>query len=142
MAKIFAVNRGQYSDYSVVALFSTEEKAKEFMKTFNGDDEYYQYNNIEEYELDSEAPRLVKDGYFVWSIMMDRDGNVTRINKKDPPDAYDFGELNKGNVWKNGITGLSLFHNYVLAKDKKHAIKITNEKRAQLIAMGKWSGDE
>ena len=57
--KIYAVNSGSYSDYRVVALFSTPERAQEFMAAVPDSD----YNGVEEFELNPDTADLIKRGY-------------------------------------------------------------------------------
>lgn len=124
MTKIFAVSTGHYSDYSVLAIFSTEEKARTFMSRFDGGE----FNEVEEYELD---PAEVDTNLKSFFVRMNRDGDVmeARIN---------------GFVWMafhaaNG--GFDINGNlivYCFAEDEKHAAKIANEIRAQKIANNEW----
>jgi hypothetical protein len=51
MAKVFVVTSGQYEDYRIVGVFSTEEKAEEFIQT-QDDNDY----DIEEYGIDELEP--------------------------------------------------------------------------------------
>lgn len=46
MKKVYVVTRGEYSDYHIVAIFDTKEKAQECCAVFNDAD-------VTEYELDS-----------------------------------------------------------------------------------------
>lgn len=49
MKNIFVVTSGQYSDYSITAVFSTRELAEEFIKDFPR--RYCDQHRIEEYAL-------------------------------------------------------------------------------------------
>lgn len=40
MKKVFAVNTGYYSDHRIEAIFTTIEKAKEYMKAVLDNDDY------------------------------------------------------------------------------------------------------
>ena len=40
MEKVYIVTDGDYSDYRIVAVFSTEEKAKEYIQTTGEGDDY------------------------------------------------------------------------------------------------------
>ena len=136
MEKVYAVTCGIYSDYRVEAIFTTKDKAKEFMEYIPSDD----YNDIEEYELNPMSVDLVKQGYQLWIIHMRKDGTVEVIREyKLGP--YGASEANKPNIWKR--TKAPAFVNkptcdvlidIVWAKSKEHAIKIANEHRTQMIA--------
>lgn len=63
--KVYVVTRGEYSDYCISAIFSTHEKAEEYMGGFPGE-----FNEIEEYELDSEQP-LVMGKCWVANLRLD-----------------------------------------------------------------------
>lgn len=59
--KIYIVTGGDYSEYHISAVFSTKEKAEEYMDTVGSDFE------IEEYSIDKPIEHEVS----IWSIMMD-----------------------------------------------------------------------
>jgi hypothetical protein len=82
MAKtIYAVNSGSYSDYRVNALFSTKAKAEEYMKAVPDPE----YNEIGEYELDGGMDKvdMIRRGYSVWRVLMQRDGKVERVDRTE-----------------------------------------------------------
>lgn len=59
--KIYIVTSGEYSDYQIEAVFSTKEKANDFVQQHGTD------YNIEEYDLDEEVVNETK----VWRIEFD-----------------------------------------------------------------------
>ena len=65
--KIYAVTSGSYSDYGIDAMFSTREKAQEYIDAAKFD-EYNEINGITEYDIDSasiEPPKSMNvSGYF------------------------------------------------------------------------------
>lgn len=141
MSTVYVVNRGCYSDYHVVAIFSTKQKAKDFMQAVRTD--YDDYNDIEEYELDNNVVDLIKHGYSIWNIHMLRNGDTERVERRDSEAFYI--ESIGFTIWQRSQIPINKDKNvgdvlvaYVWAKDEKHAIKITNEHRAQIIAEGKW----
>ena len=132
---IYAVSRGQYSDYGIVGLFSNKELAKEFIKLGGGDD-------IEEYELD-QFESHVREGFSSFHVEMNKEGNTSNIHLNYL--EYNLEDsINLQFEWeKNYVyTGKVLLYTNVLASNKEHAVKITNEKRAQLIASGEWEEKE
>jgi len=131
---IYAVSRGQYSDYGIVGLFSNKELAKEFIKLGGGDD-------IEEYELD-QFKSHVRKGFSSFHVQMDKEGNTSNVHINNL--EYNLEDrIDLQFEWKNyAYTGKVLLYTNVLASNKEHAVKITNEKRAQLIASGEWEEKE
>jgi hypothetical protein len=139
---IYAVSSGDYSDYRVNALFSTREAAESFMATVK--DDYY--NAIEEYELDPPTVSLIQRGYSVWRVVMRRDGTVENCDRHDPRERYNSDDVPSHRIWERtkapaykgrGIPDALMAS--VWARTEKQAVKIVNEKRAQIIASGEWS---
>ena len=127
--KIYAVSEGRYSDYRIVALFSSSDKAQEFIDEIHGD-------RIEEYELDPPDVDMRRQGYRVWYISMQRNGDLHLA-----ADGYNSNDIEEDPEIKcHYVPYLQEYACYrtLWAKSKEHAIKIVNEQRAQLIAEGKW----
>ena len=120
MTTIYVVTEGQYSSYRIVGFFSTKDKADAFKGKFD--------TRVEEYELDNLEPGLYLSSYAVW---MKRDGTCARVEERGlvTPDAYRL------------LPGPYLFVQ-CFAKDEQHAVKIANEKRTQMIALGQWEEGE
>ena len=140
MKKIYAVARGSYSDYSVVALFTTEEKAKAFMTAVPDGD----YNELETYELDPDVSDRIARGYRLWHVLMRRDGTVEKAKALDT-EAYALGKTEKPWIWRRsqapafrGTNTPDCLDSVVWAKDSGHAVKVVNEQRAMMIANGEW----
>lgn len=137
MKKIYAVNSGRYRDYRVVALFSTPERAQEFMAAVPDSD----YNDVEEFDLNPDTADLIKRGYSPWSVHMLRDGNTERVEQLELG-LYGVGHR----IWRRtqapayqgrGIP--DILTSTVWAKGENQAVKIVNEHRARMIASGEWS---
>jgi hypothetical protein len=140
VTKVFAVNSGSYSDYGIVAMFSTRQLAQEFMDAVPD----YGYNDIEEYDLDPPATEKIRKGYKLWCIRMLKDGSVEMVDKSEinTYNVKDAGEFTiwertkapayRGNGIPNAMTGT------VWARTEKQAVKIANEKRVQMIANNVW----
>jgi hypothetical protein len=142
MKKVFAVSSGEYSDYRVVAIFTTEEKAETYMNAVPSSD----YNDIEEYELDPPIADLIKRGYGIWLVHMLLDGSTEQVRKKglDSFAVSDMGHT----LWRRSkalyYTGTGtpdVLVSTVWAKNREHAIKIVNEHRIRLIANNRWCCD-
>lgn len=140
MKTIYAVNSGSYSDYRIVALFSTAERAREFMAAVKDSD----YNEIEEFELDPNTADLIRRGYSPWLVHMLRDGTTERVVRQEP-EVYEVTNIGH-RIWRRteapaykgkGIPDCLI--STVWAKSAEGAVKIANEHRAQMIASGEWS---
>ena len=67
MKKVYAVVSGSYSDYGIDRIFSTEEKAQEFIDVMNNCKHSYAYDfDIEEYELDDLKEKQVYGYAYIW----------------------------------------------------------------------------
>lgn len=140
---VWVVERGEYSDYRVEGVYSTRENAERIAAAFNGSGSWRDAT-VAEWEMDPGIDRLGKN-LRSFSITMLRDGTVESVDERD-------------RAWVN-ITDDSTFHIWrrtqapayrdkpgvvdalradVWARNEKHAVKIANEKRAQMIASGEW----
>lgn len=117
--KIYAVTKGDYSDYHIVALTLDKKKAKEMAKLhtykFKYKDDPKEYVDeawVEEYE---DGEELVLPTWRVWFS----EGNVEQAEMSDF--EWEDEAINESYVRVN-------------AKDKESAIKIASEKRAMWLA--------
>ena len=148
MKNIYIVTAGEYSDYHIVAVFSTEEKANAFCAMFKSREFM-----VEDYEVDAKVEATNK-GLKQYHVNMNKDGslfagwwnNPTGISLyKDESLLDNFQttdyllDSNFNKRYNDPTIPKELFLGVICwAKDKKHAIKIANERRAQYIALGKW----
>ena len=116
---LFLVSTGEYSNYCIRGIFSTIEKAEYAKKLWQS------ANDIDEMILDELPEHPLNTLRFL--VYMEKDG--TANVESMPPIIPDYEESHFG----DGELRMCVW-----ARDKEHAIKIVNEKRAQLIAMGKW----
>jgi hypothetical protein len=120
--KVYVVTDGDYSDYHIVSVFSTGEKAKEFIEKMCKE------GIIEEYDIDAYIEPLEK-GYFPYFVRMTKEGEVLECRKYDCSypdlDELDF-DINKNMYTK------------CWAKDDGHAIKIAGERRRVILAEERW----
>jgi hypothetical protein len=120
---LYVVTSGEYSDYRVRGIYSTHEKAEQARDFFNTE------NDIEEHEIDAlpEHP----PGMLRYTVLMDRDGRVDSVARVDAGGSY--------YEWTVRDAVFVGFH--VWARDETHAIKIANDRRAQLLASNLWTTD-
>lgn len=128
----YIVTRGEYSDYHIVGVFSARDAAQSFIERIT---DRYDNPQIEEYILDAILPPAGMD---LWDIVMKRDGaSVSAVINGDcfswERGAIELVRLNRF----DGEPHLEILVQ-CFARDKEHAIKIANEKRAQIIAEGNW----
>lgn len=123
--KVYLLTSGDYSAYTVLGVFSTAEKAEEARPFLCGDDGGEYENELEEFELDGVPDH--PPGHMLYSVTISRDGDLLGV---------------PGHIGAGSLTGEYPFthHLYlrVWARDAEHAVKIAGERRAQLIATGRW----
>ena len=135
MKTIWVVDDGEYSDYHVIGVFTTKGMARDVARAFKlGDD------SIHEWPLNPGVAELNK-GLWQYTVVMLRDGSTERITRKD--ELYDL-ELSSY-LWDRPNAPAYAGRNIpaalvatVWARDDKHAVKIANERRTQMIANGEW----
>ena len=122
MSKVYVVTDGEYSDYHICAIFSTLPKAQAYREEFD-------YGDIEPIEVDDPE---VGQGFF--RVEMARSGAVVHIDHEEGKEkaCFYFSKLLPS---EGSFTSLRCV---VETDDKERAIKVVNEKRVQLIALGLW----
>ena len=118
MKTIYAVESGAYSDYCVDALFSTRADADLYRKVHGG--------TVVERTLDPDLTEY-RAGRRPYRVIMNREGHARAVDTERDM-QQDGNNFAVEDEW--------LF--YVWANDKKHAVKIANERRSQLLALGTW----
>ncbi len=126
MTDIYVVTGGEYSDYRILGVYSTQEKAA-LARVCRGGDE------VEEYVLD-EHIEAYEQGLYSWHITMMYNGD-TRMAVRSETRG-----IGTSFVTRRGQPGW-LLDSVAWARDKEHAVKIVNEKRARLIAANLWPED-
>ena len=125
---VYIVTSGDYSDYHIEGVYSSQEIATESHKG-----EF----NIEEWKMDSGVAEQ-RQGLSRFHVMMLRDGSIHHIGpywgdrqrpNDLPPTAY----------FQFSTQETFLVATFEMwAKDEQHAIKIANERRVNLIATNTW----
>lgn len=126
MNTIWVVEKGSYSDYRVVGVFSSKENAQRVADYVGGD--------VAEWPLDPWADEL-NQGRSVYYVAMTRGGEVVNIYLDKDLYRHDSDRLTLHSSAKTKKTYIA---GHVFATDELHAIKIVNEIRAQRIADGSW----
>lgn len=139
--KVYAVSSGEYSDYGIEHIFSTKEKAEEFIKLqkeYGGS--WASYNEVEEYDLDPEikVPYKYHKFKFFYYLNMDKEGNTSNSYKYNmsiiaPEDAEE--DLYLTESYKDDTIVLA---GVVNAESMEHAVKIMNERRMKILFHNKW----
>lgn len=128
--KVYAVEFGEYSDRTLTGIYSTKERA-EIAASPDGD--------VTEYELD-QAFDLYDKGLRPFSVQMRYDGTVVTVESMP---YWTERKADSGMATTENFMGGSWTWNCIRvttwARDEQHAIKITNEHRAEAIAGG-WDG--
>ncbi len=129
MTTVYAVSKGCYSDYSVVALFSTRELAQTFMDRHPGG--YEDWNEIEEFALD-EGVEQMRAGMSRYNVRMGENGDSYDVGSE----TYWFTEKPDAEFRKPAAPRINQrwFNWYGWAMSQEHALKIANEYRIRLLA--------
>lgn len=139
---IFAIEQGTYSDYRVVGVFSSKENAEIVAARINADDPY-NHATVAEWPLDPAVNEL-NQGMSQFIVHMLKDGTVERC---DPWEITGYGLAGEIHEWQReeapayrGTGKPNVLNATVWATDAQHAIKIVNEHRIQMLALGQWKG--
>jgi hypothetical protein len=158
--KVYLVTTGDYSDYHIEAAFSDRGLAMMFCRHRNGAFAHDGTNGLGEYtikemDLDVEQPTLPA-GYDTYAVAITMDGNASDVKLGAfPYDQYTVTDENSGGGdfkrrlefvrgsdrsnygrWptQSSVTMKNYMITYCIARDKKHAVKIANERRAMVVA--------
>lgn len=135
MATIFLVTEGEYSSYSIMGAFSTEELAERFIAL------RCPGAGVEEYDLDAEVDAL-RSGLATYHTMMLEDGDLLDCHVEnwraqtsaDFNTSWEYHRAGKPTV----PASTPKFSTHLHCTSREQAIKATNEIRAQVIALDAW----
>lgn len=119
--KLYAVTKGDYSDYHIITLTADKEVAKKLAKRFSGT---YDDAMVEEYE-DGEII-LGKELYFVRMV----DGNIDDVTEDDSEYNLFDTSVCHGNTWG----GKPMYYTHVLTDTAEKAAKIGKDRIMKYIA--------
>ncbi len=139
MKTVWAIEQGSYSDYHVVGIYSTKEKADAVAAKLGGG---YDTPTVVEWPLDPAADEVCA-GLEPWRVYMLYDGTVERVERQEAASGYEI--LGSTDIHHRGTSNAPVWRGkqdclFVAcwATDVEHAVKIANEKRAQKIALGEF----
>ena len=126
MSRVFIVTSGEYSDYGIDRIFSTEEKAKEWVNVITS--MYGGNYNIEQYELDAPIPERKEYLFFEAYI---KDDVIVRSNFEfyladEPIDIKFFRQIN-GSYDVVGIGTIKLRQGEYIESAKERAVKVVQD---------------
>ncbi len=136
----WVIEQGEYSDYRVVGVFTSKANAEKVAEALC--QSTYDPPRISEWPLDPAVDAL-NAGHTPYLVKMRRDGEVESVTKE----AATAGSISyEPWVWPRSIAPAyagknlpDLFCSEVWAADEADAVKIVNEQRTKLIALGGWS---
>lgn len=137
--KVYVVSSGEYSDFGIEQIFSSKEKAQQFIDISK---EYGtgSFNEIDEYELDPElkVPLTSKFKYFWW-FRLHQNGDIQELNKN----SMDILQPEHNREYVNWTKRFDNNESVVLcgivnANDKEHAQKIIGDIRTKLLRENRW----
>ena len=142
--EVYVITSGEYSDYSINAVTISKERAEKLKKYYSNSGYRNDPVEIETYNIDKPHEDL-DDLIPVYYVSIDRHGKcfckhktwMHEKTKKLIEDAPGYIESCLGGelVTKPRIFGdeFLTFHWYGAAKDEEHAMKIAQDKRAELL---------
>lgn len=126
MTTVYVVTSGEYSEYSIEALFSTQELAKQYIVRLGEENNYPSYRRIEEYDLDGTDVDWLngkKDLYYVRLSLGSAD--VLSVEKK----IYQ----PKEEEWEFMRLGERILFTAVMADTEERAVKVAMERRSMWL---------
>ncbi len=139
MNTVWVIEQGTYSDYRVVGVYNSKEKADRVAEWMNKD--AYDEASVSEWPLNPAAVEL-NAGMQQFSVRMLRNGDVEMVQLYESR----YATANDHGIWRrsearayHGKNAEDCLSSTVWATDEKHAVKIVNERRIQMLASGEWA---
>lgn len=124
--KVYIVTSGEYSDYSIEAVFSKKKLAEKYIKNIT--DWLPHKSNI--YRIETWDIDIPVETTKIIQVHMDKNGNTSWLyHVTNDSSGYRCFDINDNLVW-----------NVNTDSDEK-AIKVVNEKRIQILAHNIWKDD-
>jgi hypothetical protein len=138
--RAYVVTDGEYSDYGIVGIYSTPEKAEE------AKDQFCASNDVEEWEMDNIPSHPI--GMSKWEVSLRKDGSVLDDEWawKTPRRVSTEQDEEYVPRWTHRTSNFPVIKTeyvdfFVWAKDSRHALKVAHDRWAQLIATNEWTDD-
>lgn len=123
--KVYVVMKGEYSDKSIAAIFSTEEKMNSFLNAARCDEYNQAYWSAGCIVLDE---LITEDSLIPFVVSIDEHSDDIEVNTPDTvKDAKN--NIIDFNNWNSDVVI------YCMAKDDEHATKIAKERYMQMKAL-------
>lgn len=136
MSNVFIVTSGEYSDYGIDRVFSTEEKAKEWVDVTTS--MYGGTYNIETYELDAPIPE--RKEYLFFEAYIENDV-VIKSNFEfyfaDEPSEIKFFRQSDGSYDKICIGTIKLRQGESIESAKQRAVKVVQDEFYKWLMLNK-----
>ena len=136
MRKVYIVTSGEYSDYGIDRVFSTEEKAKEWVEVITS--MYGGNYNIEQYELDAPIPErkeyLFFEAYIENNTIIKSDFEFYFAD--EPSEIKFFRQIN-GSYDIVGIGTIHIRQGESIKSAKERAVKVVQDEFYQWLMLNK-----
>ena len=136
MSKVYIVTSGEYSDYGIDMVFSTEEKAKEWVDVITS--MYGGYYDIEPYELDAPIPK--REEYLFFEAYIENDVIVKSnflFHFADEPSEIKFFKQINGSYDKVCTGTIHLRQDESIESAKERAVKVVQDEFYKWLMLNK-----
>jgi hypothetical protein len=101
MTKVYVVTRGEYSDYRIVAIFSTKELAQQLADELDNSKRYGEDAKVEEWSLDKHVPTN-----YIYKVVYNdiKDKWTCNIEEPDAEEIEAIANYEKPLIICNGVT--------------------------------------
>lgn len=126
--KVYLVTKGDYSDYRVVDICSTSEKAERSRALVGSN------NEVKPFIVDtlSSLPNA-KPGYYLFEVDIAGNGDVVTCEQVDVSHYFEEAEFLWTRINSRNVASMTIW-----ARNEDHAIKIANERRGIGLVLGLW----
>lgn len=136
MSRVFIVTSGEYSDYGIDRVFSTKEKAKEWIEVITS--MHGGYYDIEPYELDAPFPE--HEEYLFFEACIENDvivkSNFLFYFADEPSEIKFFKQIN-GSYDKVCTGTIHLRQDESIESAKERAVKIVQDEFYKWLMLNK-----
>lgn len=139
--KVYIVTAGSYSDYRILACFSSRYRAKQYLENYRK----MGACASDGIEIETHNLNVPNEWGYVTSVNMCKDGSLYKVRwHPDPVRTNWVYAPRSGHKFYQGknpnpaLAECTYLSSTVVTDDHERAIKVTNELRTQLIASGEW----